>query len=449
MDEITRVLDHEVKELFPDGAVLRAELRPGDGPGQLTVRVFIPGTEDLAAWADAYREQMEELRRELSLRLPSAKLLEFTSDAADSPLISMPDDGSLAAEQLSSREIVIKALELLRDNYVFPEQAEQVATTIEARLAAGDYDNLDEITLAELLTSQLQEATGDKHLRVRLGGGPGPRRREPGRGPGGPDREKTNRDGGEPADREVRRRQVRQVGRLDNFGIHRVERLDGNIGYLDVRRMPLPGNAGPAITAAMELISGTYALIIDLRRNGGGSPDGVTLWCSYLIAEQPTRLNDIFHADTGETRQFWSYPYLPGSRYLDPPVYVLTSGRTFSGGEDFGYTLQALGRAEVIGEATGGGAHPTRPFPISAAVHIGIPFARSINPVTGTNWQGTGVIPDTPVPAEQAYGVAYGKALRHVLELGDVPPPIADEARDALTTVTADLSAPRTPSTTL
>jgi Peptidase family S41 len=124
-----------------------------------------------------------------------------------------------------------------------------------------------------------------------------------------------------------------------------------------------------------------------------------------------------------------------GTSRLARPVYVLTSSRTFSGGEDFCYTLQALGRAEVIGETTGGGAHPTRPFPISAAVHIGIPFARSINPVTGTNWQGTGVVPDTPVPADQAYDVAYGKALRHVLEIGDMPPPIADEAHAALATM--------------
>jgi hypothetical protein len=443
VDQIARILDHEVKALFPDGAVQRAELRHGEDPGQLVVRVFIPAAEDLPAWAEVHREQMEALRRELSLRLPSAGLVEFTSDAADAPVITMPDDGSLAAEQLSSREIVIKALALLRENYVFPELAEQVATAVEVRLAAGEYDSLDEITLTELLTSHLQETSGDRHLRVQLGGARGPGRREPGRGPGEPgrgpgepDRDRADRDSGEPADREVRRLQMRRRGRLDNFGIHRVERLDGNIGYLDLRRVPTPEIAGPAITAAMELVAGTYALIIDLRRNGGGSPHGVALWCSYLIAEAPTHLNDIFHADTGETMQFWSYPYLPGSRYLDRPVYVLTSSRTFSGGEDFGYTLQALGRAEVIGEVTGGGAHPTRPFPISAAVHIGIPFARSINPVTGTNWQGSGVIPDTQVPADQAYGVAYTKALRHVLQLGDVPPPIADEARDTLTTLT-------------
>ena len=225
---------------------------------------------------------------------------------------------------------------------------------------------------------------------------------------------------------------MRQRGRLDNFGIHRVERLDGNVGYLDVRRVAVPANAGPAISAAMELVAGTYALIFDLRHNGGGAPDGVALWCSYLLKEEPTHLNDIFHADTGETRQFWSLPYLPGARYVDRPVYVLTSSHTFSGGEELCYNLQALGRAELIGETTGGGAHPTRAFPVSSAVMIGIPFARSINPVTGTNWQGTGVIPDVAVAEAEAYDVAYGKALRHVLALDDVPPPFEHQARDAL-----------------
>jgi C-terminal processing protease CtpA/Prc len=121
---------------------------------------------------------------------------------------------------------------------------------------------------------------------------------------------------------------------------------------------------------------------------------------------------------------------------VNRPVYVLTSGRTFSGAEEFAYNLQVQGRAEIIGETTGGGAHPTRPFGISPAVRIGIPFARSINPVTGTNWEGTGVVPDTAVAADDAYDVAYAKALRHVLSLADVPPPIAAEARELLPTLT-------------
>ena len=427
---VERVINHEMQERFSAGAVRRAVLLqhgddPAIEPGQLLVRVFVEASDEpgLTAWQSAHQEGIDAIRRELSLRLPAARLLEFTIDSPGdqpgAPRISVPDDGSLAAEQLSGREIVTKALELLRANYVFPEQAGRAATAIEARLEAGKYDDLDEITLTERLTRDLQEITGDRHLRVVFGGGPGPRRQRIG-------------EPEEPKDHEARRLAMRRMGRLDNFGIRQVERLDGNVGYLDVRRVAVPANAGPAIGAAMELVAGTYALIIDLRHNGGGAPEGVVFWCSYLLDERPTHLNDIFHADTGETRQFWALPYVPGTRYLDRPVFVLTSGRTFSGGEDFAYTLQALGRATVVGETTGGGAHPTRGFPISAAVHIGIPFARSVNPVTGTNWQGTGVVPDVPADAEQAYDVAYARALEKVLTMDDVPPPIADDAREAL-----------------
>ena len=444
-DQIERAINHELKERFAAGAVQRAVLLehgddPAIGPGQLMVRVFVPapdGPSDheraLAAWQEDHRAGMGELRRELSLRLPSARLLEFTFDEPGeaTPRITLPDDGSLAAEQMSGREIVTRAMSLLRANYVFPEAAEQAAVAVEARLAAGEYDNLDEITLTDLVTTHLQEITGDKHLRLRLGGGPPPTA-----GPGRAVPARPDETG--PKDHEARRLAMRRMGRLDNFGIRRVERLEGNVGYLDVRRVAIPANAGPAIAAAMELVAGTYALILDLRHNGGGSPEGVLFWCSYLLEEKPTHLNDIFHADTGETRQFWTLPYVPGPRYVDRPVYVLTSGRTFSGGEEFCYNLQALGRAELIGETTGGGAHPTRGFPISRAVHIGIPFARSVNPVTGTNWQGTGVVPDVAVPEAEAYDVAYGKALRHVLAMDDVPPPVEHEARDAL----AGLAAP-------
>jgi len=423
---VERVINHEMQERFSAGAVQRAVLLqhgddPAIEPGQLLVRVFVEASDEpgLTGWQSAHQGGIDAIRRELSLRLPAARLLEFTFDQPGAPRISVADDGSLAVEQLSGREIVTKALELLRANYVFPEQAGQAATAIEARLEAGEYDDLDEITLTERLTRDLQEITGDRHLRVVLGGGAGPRRQRIG-------------EPEEPKDHEARRLAMRRMGRLDNFGIRQVERLDGNVGYLDVRRVAVPANAGPAIGAAMELVAGTYALIIDLRHNGGGAPEGVVFWCSYLLDERPTHLNDIFHADTGETRQFWALPYVPGTRYLDRPVYVLTSGHTFSGGEDFAYTLQALGRATVVGETTGGGAHPTRGFPISAAVHIGIPFARSVNPVTGTNWQGTGVVPDVPADAERAYDVAYARALEKVLAMDDVPPPIADDAREAL-----------------
>ena len=428
MKRFEREINSEVKARWPAGVVRRvAVLQHGDDPAiepdGLLIRVFVePGggsaddQRSLDEWAQANRAGMKRMRREVSLRLPEATLLEFAIDSPSAARITMPDDPALAGEQLSTREIVETALVLLRASYVFPGLAEQAAVTIEAKLAAGEYDGLGDEALAERLTSDLDEACDDKHLRVRTmpprparpkrgePSGPGPAHPPAGPGPG------------------VRPR---------NYGIYRAERLEGNVGYLDVRGVPGPEEAGPVIAAAMELIGGTYALIIDLRRNGGGSPHAVVLWCSYFFPDGGTHLNDIFHADTGETRQFWSLAFVPGSRYLDRPVYVLTSSDTFSGGEDFAYTLQAQGRAEVIGETTGGGAHPTRMIPISATMAIAVPFARSINPVTGTNWQGTGVIPDTAVPAADAYDVAFRKALQHVLSI-TVPPPVAEEARTAL-----------------
>ena len=420
---LERMIDREVKARFIAGTVRRVALRPaGDDPDELLVRVFVAvtdGSQDpersLQEWARAHETGIKRMRRELSLRLPEARLLEFTvddtGDPEDAPRITMPHDPALTSTPLPAREIVATTLGLLRASYVFPDRAEQAAAAIEARLAAGEYDDLGEDALAERLTAQLDEICADKHLRVAAM--PPRPQRAPRPGPDGPGPDRRRR------------------GHPLNYGIFRVERLEGNVGYIDLRGVADPEEAGPAIAAAMELVSGTYALIIDLRHNHGGSPHGVAFWCSYLFPDASTHLSDIFHADTGETTQFWTLAWVPGSRYTDRPVYLLTSHETFSGGEDFCYTLQAQGRAQVIGETTGGGAHPTRIIPISETVAVSVPFARSVNPVTGTNWQGTGVVPDTAVPAAEAYDVAYGRALRHVLSI-TVPPPVADEARTAL-----------------
>jgi hypothetical protein len=487
---LQRTVEREVRAGFGADAVTRVALLqhgedPAVGPDELLVRVFIAADPDagpepaLEAWAQAHGAGMRRLRRELSLRLPPARLLEFTVEDARrsgaAPRITMPDDPALLDEPLSVADIVQTVARQLRASYVFPEAGQQAAAALEARLAAGEYDGLDDAALAELLTAQLYEACADKHLRVRAmppgpggqrpsqprpggpgpgpggpgpgpepgGPGPGPSRpgQRPGSGPGGRGRRPGPRERGRPE------RDSRPEFRPMNFGIFRVERLAGNVGYLDLRMVADPRRAGTAIAAAMELVAGTYALILDLRQNGGGSPHGAAFWCSYLFAGADTHLNDIYDADTGETRQFWSLAHVPGARYLDRPVYVLSSARTFSGGEDIAYALQAQGRAQVIGETTGGGAHPTRMVPISETMAISVPFARSINPVTGTNWEGTGVVPDIAVPADRAYDVAYGLALRHVLaeaeaddagDAGDrefppaVPPPVADEAREAL-----------------
>ncbi len=304
---------------------------------------------------------------------------------------------------------VERAVALLCEHYVFPERAAAAATDVRARLAAGEYDGLDEPALAEALTARLAAHCADRHLQVRV-------------------RDAQQR---ESLSAEAAQALWRERLRLANHGVARVERLDGNIGYLDLRLVTEAAGGGRAIAAAMELVAHTGALLIDLRRNRGGSPDGVIFWTSYLFPDGQTHLNSITSAATGVTRQYWSLAYLPGERYLDRPVYVLTSGSTFSAGEEFCYNLQAQGRAVLVGETTRGGAHPTDAFPITPTLEIRVPTARSVNPVTGTNWEGTGVAPDLPVPAEQAYAVAYRAALEHVLASSDSAM-VRDEAREAL-----------------
>ena len=142
-----------------------------------------------------------------------------------------------------------------------------------------------------------------------------------------------------------------------------------------------------------------------MRENGGGDPKMVAFVSTYLFAA-PTHLNDLWTRSTDTTQQYWTLPYVPGKRLDGKPVYVLTSSTPLSGAEEFTYNLKSLGRATVVGETTGGGAHPVRGERINDQFTINVPFARAINPITKTNWEGTGVEPDINVPAADALTTA-------------------------------------------
>ncbi len=282
-------------------------------------------------------------------------------------------------------ELVDACARLLRARYVFPEKAQTAAALLEAALAAGFYDGLDEDAFIERVTAQLYSVCADRHLELRRA---------------------TYAQATLPT-REEMSAIWSQQERQENYGISTVRHLDGNIGYLNLVNISDPNHGAGAIAAAMELVSMTRALIIDLRYNGGGSPDGVQFWCSYFFPDAATHLNSVFDPQTGVTRQYWTLPHVPGARYLDRPIWLLTSSDTFSGAEEFCYNLQSQGRATLVGETTGGGAHPTEPIAITSTIQINIPIKRSINPVTGTNWEGTGVKPDVPTHTDDAYETAY------------------------------------------
>ena len=206
---------------------------------------------------------------------------------------------------------------------------------------------------------------------------------------------------------------VRQI----NFGFEKIERLQGNIGYIDLRGFSDPEAGVETVAAAMNFIGNTDALIFDLRQNGGGSPEMVALICSYLFGEKPVHLNSLYWRKGDKTDEFWTKASVAGKRYGETKdVYVLTSNRTFSGAEEFSYNLKNLKRATIIGETTGGGAHPGGMYRINDHFGAFVPIGRAISPITKTNWEGTGVEPDVKVPKELALKTAYLMALNKVAE---------------------------------
>ena len=162
--------------------------------------------------------------------------------------------------------------------------------------------------------------------------------------------------------------------------------------------------------AAMNFLGYCDAVIVDLRQNGGGDTTGIQLLCSYFFSEMK-HLNDIRFRDEEKTENYWTLPYVPGPKPINADLYILTSSRTFSGAEEFSYNMKNLKRGTIVGEATGGGAHPTDAKIVQDEFILRVPFARAFNPVSKTNWEGTGVAPDVQVPAEQAFDRAYGMAI--------------------------------------
>ena len=282
--------------------------------------------------------------------------------------------------------VIDGAIAMLNEFYVYPETAKKMEDAVKARQKRGEYDSVtDGDAFATMLTENFQEVSHDKHLRVNFSPARLPEK------PPGPDPN---------AESQYRKEMERM-----NCGFDKVEVLSGNIGYLKFDMFADPEVCGPTAIAAMNFLANVDAIIIDLRENGGGDPKMIALVSTYLFSK-PAHLNDLWERKGDTTQQYWTLPYVPGKRLADIPAYVLTSKETFSGAEEFSYNLKNLKRATIVGETTGGGAHPVSGHRIDDHFTIGVPFARAINPISKTNWEGTGVEPDVKVPAADALTTA-------------------------------------------
>ncbi len=275
----------------------------------------------------------------------------------------------------------------LNANYIFPKVAEEMQQLIQTNFKNDEYKTItDPREFANKLTEDLRSISKDLHLRVNYE----------------PERIAESNNAISVEERAILEKRWAAELRRNNFGFKEVKILDGNIGYLDLRSFDPPEYGGETAVAAMNFLSNSDALIIDLRQNGGGSPMMIQLISSYLFDSEPVHLNTFYRRPSDEYSQTWTLPHVQGKRRPVIDVYVLTSRGTFSAAEEFSYNLKNLERATLIGETTGGGAHPGGPMNVTDKYSVWIPQGRAINPITNTNWEGTGVKPHIEIPAEDA-----------------------------------------------
>jgi hypothetical protein len=350
-------------------------------------RAEVGGYDLLAIYSSTRNDVTFRVRAKLS---PSEEIGRVTVTAADPAQVTelgtflIPPGATYVGFQIDGAtraNVINTSIATLTEHYVFPEVGKTMAIQIAMRAKQGAYSKTDGEGLAKLLTTDMRGISHDKHLVVTF-----KPFRLPAVAPG---------NGSSNAQPEAK-----------NCAFDKVERLPNNIGYIKFDGFIASDACADVRTAAMAFLAGVDALIFDLRdnRGSGGSDKGPDL-LSYLF-EQPTHFSDLWDRTTGQTTQSWIQPAAPGIRLGLIPVYVLTSRVTFSAAEYFTYNLQALKRATVVGEVTGGGSHLTNTERIDDRFNIRVPYARPINPITKTDWEGVGVTPDVKVPASEALAAA-------------------------------------------
>ncbi len=321
--------------------------------------------------------------------------------ALASARVTHAQDGPSFVLDAGARRQVIDSIDVfLAAEYVAPAVAREIRDDLAARLASGSYDSVtDPALFASTLTAQLRAVSHDAHLRVRFSAAALPAMG-------------LNID---PPPSVTARQRV--TSRAVNYGFEHAERLIGNVGYLEIRLFNYEGDEmRRALASAMSFLANTDALIIDLRRNTGGHRAMVEDVASYFFADSSVLLNSVYWRFADTTEQSYTRRVDPASRYgVTRPVYILTSRTTFSAAETFAYSLQALKRAVIVGDTTGGGANSGGERRINEHFALWVPRGRVFSPVTNSNWEGVGVIPDVPTRAEDAQGVAHLAALEWLM----------------------------------
>ena len=299
------------------------------------------------------------------------------------------------------QELVIDSIaKFMAGKYVFPDVGEQMGELVKKNLKDGVYKDINNPhEFAVKVTEDLRSVSNDKHIGLRYA----------------PEMIAMIKKTEEDENNKEYEEYEKKMRESNNFAFKEIKILPGNVGYLKFNAFYDASVAGPTAIAALNFLAYTNALIIDLTDNGGGSPSLIQLMTSYFF-EDTEHLNSFYIREGDKTQQFWTLPYVPGKKMTETDIYVLTSTRTFSGAEEFTYNLKNMERATIIGETTGGGAHPVERHIINDNFGITIPFGRAVNPITNTNWEGTGIEPNIETTKGEAKETAYLMALEKLSE---------------------------------
>lgn len=290
--------------------------------------------------------------------------------------------------------VIERVLATLREFYVSDAIARKMEIDIRAHLDAGDYNSLaSPEQFVRVLTRDLQTSSGDKHLVVESS---------------------HHSSDANALSRSAEPSRLRNGSERDTCRFVNVATLAGNVGYIKFDAFQPPDRCADTAAAAMSLVADSDALLLDLRDNAGGDVFMVAFMSSYFFS-QPVHLSDFYERRTNMTVESWTLPFVPGRRFLDKPIFILTSSRTFSAAEEFAFNLQSLKRAIVVGERSGGGSHPTRSLRIGADFEIAVPVARYVNPTSRTDWEGIGVTPDLHAGENVTVQTAYRAALEQLI----------------------------------
>lgn len=269
--------------------------------------------------------------------------------------------------------------------YIFPDKANLICNKLKVELKKGAYNKAkNKYELGLLLSDDMQSVFKDGHLSIRFDPQYASELETP-----WPKMTETERQ--QQYERDLKGAQE------GNFAFKKTERLSGNIGYVRWDGfVPIVDEAKSTIDAAFKFVSNCRAIIIDMRYNGGGSPEMVLQIQNYFFDKKMT-MNEIIYRNN-DTLKRYTDPTKTDFK-LNMPVYILTSRRSFSAAEDFTFGLQYNKRAIIVGDTTGGGAHPTSSNSMGQGFVAFIPVARS--PIE-KDWEGKGIIPNVAVPSEQA-----------------------------------------------